>query len=191
MGQHQVQGVSSNGGLTSAPRRVYLTGYANDDATALTTTRLPDGGVVCFTEPGGVKGRGIDVTKPATAVLALFAGIVIARDGRTGEVAAAGDGSGVTAGNLIPGWLTVVSASAAIQAMTKANMTKPSTAPFPIGPVNASWNLEAITTSIASGAANLLALAQSVALALETADTSATAALKWVRLGGLVGGLEV
>ena len=190
MSSEQVQGPSGIGAPASGERLVYFTGKQNDDSTALTTTRLPDKGVVCFTEPGGVKGRGIDVTKPQTAILTLFAGIVIGREGRTGEIAVAGDGSGITAGNLIPGWLKVVSASAAIQALTKANMTKPSTAPFLIGPVNGSWNLEAITLSVATGAANFLALAQSVALALETADTSVTAALKWVRLGGVVGGLE-
>lgn len=181
--------------VDAGPKRVYFTGFANDDSTALTSAAngtLPLLGVVCYTEPGGKQGRGVDVTKPATAVLALFAGIVVKIDDpRVGQAAVAGDGSGITAGNLIPGWITVVSAAAAIQALTKANMTKPSTTPFLLGPVNASWNLEAITSSIASGAANFLALTQAVALALETVDTSTTAAAKWVRLGGNVGGGEL
>lgn len=189
MPNNEVQGVSSQP-PDSGPRRVWFTGYQNDDTTALTTTAMPDYAVVCFTEPGGSKGRGVDVTKPQTAILALFAGIVIAKEGRVGQIAVAGDGSGVAAGNLIPGWITVANACPAIQALTKANMTKPSTAPFLLGPVNASWNLEAITSSIASGAANFLALAQAVALALETSDTSTTAAVKYVKLGGTVGGHE-
>lgn len=189
MPNNEMQGVSSSP-PDSGPRKVWFTGYQNDDTTALTTTAMPLYATVCFTEPGGYKGRGVDVTKPQTGILALFAGIVTEISGRTGQIAVAGDGSGVTAGNLIPGWITVCNSCPAIQALTKANMTKPSTAPFLLGPVNASWNLEAITTSIASGAANLLALAQGVALALETSDTSTTAAVKYVRLGGVVGGMD-
>lgn len=177
----------------SPPRKVYFTGYKNDESTAVATTALPLFGVVCFTESGGIKARGVDVTKPETNILPLFAGIVIdVSNPLVGRVAVSGDGSGVTAGNLIPGWITVVSASAAIQAMTKANMTKPSATAtsygFLLGPVNNSWNLEAITPSIGSGGANQLALSQGVAIALETSDTSSAAALKYVRLGGIVGG---
>lgn len=186
MPQNEVQGVSSIGSLQSAARHVYFTGYQNDDSTALTTTAMPDSAVVCFTEPGGKKGRGIDVTKPQTALINQFAGIVVAKEhDLVGTIAVAGNPYGITAGNLIPGWLNVVSAASAIQALTKSNMTKPSTAIVLLGPVNASWNLETVAF-----AATATGLSQAVAMALETVDTSTTAAVKWVRLGGIFGGLE-
>lgn len=105
----------------SGPKRVYFTGYANDETTALTTTAMPLGAVVCYTETGGKQARGVDVTKCETALLALFAGIVVAMDDpKVGQIAVAGDGSGITAGNLIPGWITIVAGSPAIQADRKS-----------------------------------------------------------------------
>lgn len=185
---NEPQGITAVG---SAPRRVWFTGYANDESTQLTSAPVI-GGVVCFTEAGGIKGRGIDVTKPATAVLGLPAGIIVGMSEGMESLAVAGDGSGVTAGKAKPGWITIQSAGY-VQALTIANMTKPSSTPFPLGPANASWALKAITTSIGSGAANFAALINTMAMALETNDTSGASepgTLKWVKLGGVVGGNE-
>lgn len=205
------------GAPDSGPRKVWFTGYKNDGTTALakssTNGGLIVGSAVCFTDittGQNTKAIGVNVTKPETAILALFAGIVTSIDtARAGQVALTGDGSGVTAGNMIPGWITVVSASAAIQCFTKSNMTKPSgwadTTPVALGCVDNSWCLQTKTMSIASANANTLALMKVVAIPLETFDSSSltepdsalfspasanTNLLKYVRLGGIIGGLE-
>lgn len=189
----EIQGGDSNlGAPDSQARKVWFTGYANDESTQGTSVPVI-GGVVCFSEAGGFKGRGKDVVKPETAVLGLFAGIIVDMPDWMSSLAVAGDGSGVTAGKVKPGWITIVSAASAIQARTIANMTKYSTTPFPLGPSNGSWALKAVTSSIASGAANFAYLAGTCAMALETSDTSAASepgTLKYVKLGGVVGGLE-
>jgi hypothetical protein len=179
----------------SGPKRVYFTGLQNDESTALTTTAMPVGAVVCYTETGGKKGRGVDVTKCETALLTLFAGIVIdMSDPKVGQIAVAGDGSGTTAGNLIPGWVTIVAASPAVQAYTHANMTKPSTAVFPMAVAAAQWYLQ-IATGVALTTTNsstvVTGQSQVVAIALETFDSSTTSALKYVRLGGIIGGQSI
>lgn len=189
MPNNEAQG---QGAPDSGCRFVYFTGYANDESTQATSAPVI-GGVVCFTEAGGIKARGVDVAKPATAILMNFAGLIVDMEAGMDAVAVAGDGSGVTVGKAKPGWLKVVTASPAIQALTIANMTKPSSTPFPLGPANASWALKAVTSSIGSGAANFLYLASTCAMALETSDTSAASepgTLKWVKLGGVVGGIE-
>lgn len=180
---------------SSGPKRVYFTGQANDESTALTTTAMPLGAVVCYTETGGKKGRGVDVTKCETALLTMFAGIVVAIDDpKTGTIAVAGDGSGTTAGNLIPGWVTICAASPAIQAYTHANMTKPSTAVFPLAVIAGQWYLgiaTGVTFTTTNGSTALTGLSQVVALAIETFDSSTTSALKYVKLGGTMGGGEI
>lgn len=212
---NEIQGGDSNlSAPDSGERQVWFTGYKNDETTALARSSsnggLTIGSVVCFTETGGYKGRGKDVTKPETAILPLFAGIVTGlSDTRVGQYATSGDGSGVTAGNLIWGWIKIVSAGAAIQCWTKANMVKPSSwsgTPVLLGPADNSWCLNAITSSVATGIANALALLKVAAIPLQTVDTSSltepdsalfssgatanTNSLKTVRLGGVFGGLE-
>jgi hypothetical protein len=118
---------------------------------------------------------GAGVNQPETNNLSMFAGIVVGANLPPGT-----DGTP----NAGAGFVDLVKSALTIQAWTKSSQTLNVTG---LGPVAGQWYLGTITTSVASGAANLAALAQIVALAQSTVDTSTTAANAPVKLGILGG----
>lgn len=119
---------------------------------------------------------GLVVTRPETALLACGAGVV------TSVTPIASNNTSIA----YHAWL-MIDTTGYLLANTKSNMTKYVTG---LGPADGSFALQTITTSIASGAANLAYLSLVVAMACETVDTSSTAAIKRVRLG-VLGGLPL
>ena len=150
-------------------KEVYYTGKdvnATASSRAAIAEDIAPTYVVVYDMYGHDKGRGIDVTKPVTSMLDYFAGIVwkVPTDSKRG------------------GWITIITAATVVKARTNAVQTNAPTTRILLGPSNGNWGLTAVTLSVASGAANFLALVQAVAQALESTDTSGTAAVKDVML---------
>lgn len=129
--------------------------------TTITDTIL-DGYCFAFdfvnTATTGPNGFGQTVTRPETANLQMFAGVAI----------------NVTPGFVGPGWVQLVPVSDCAVAFTKSNATAFTTF---LGLANGLWSLATVTAVAA-----LADFAKTVGLALETSDTSTTAANKRVKL---------
>lgn len=112
--------------------------------------------------------RNLAVTKPETANLNLFAGIV------TSVAKLPTTSGGVVNGDA--GWVALVSVAEQISAFTHANMAAHTTV---LTVANGDWGLIA-----SAGIASIGAIMGHVGVALETSDTSTTAANKFVALRG-------
>lgn len=151
----------------SGVKRVYYTGKTIHAVSATRTSLAelpPIGASVCFDPYGHDKGKGVDVTKPYTATLAQFAGIVVAYS--------------ASAKKDKRGYIDVCPAGDFVQALTKLAGAIPiaEASLMRLTPVNNKWYLGALAESVATGAANIYALMQFVGYTLDATDTSAVTA---------------
>ena len=153
-------------------RRAYYTGYKQDGTTQINVD-LKVGDFVCFTygqtfTVAGVtkQAQGYHVTRPETALLRWPAGVVVnvPEDSKRG------------------GPITIATYADRINVMTNANMTAGTTF---LGPQDGEFSLVAKTAVAA-----IDDFAEVVGIALETSDTSSTAAKKFCRIGGVFGSVN-
>jgi hypothetical protein len=157
------------------PQKFYYTGkniHATSGSRTANTTDLQVNDVLAIDPFGHDKGRGYDLANPTASYLSqpLYVVTSIGSDPSTGA-------SAVRGGTIEAVPLSSAVCSA-IQANTKANMTGGTTILGPVDMASASVNARHLValTSIAA-AENVCQLK---AKAMETSDTSSTAAVKWV-----------